>query len=401
MRTGVLLMGNHPPPFGGVPTHIVALASHLAPRGWDVHVLSLAPSSGSGEYLNGYTVHRPTRSDRWRTLLSTRGLGLGRAAVRYALQSPRHFLGTVALARFIDRLVQRYDIRVISAYHLLPAALAASWVCRERKLPLVTTVFGEIYAEPAMHARRRAELQFVLDVSSHLLSCSRHCAASFSAVGLSPRVEVLYYGVDTQRFSPHADGPGVRARHGVPSDAPVVLFVGRMVRDMGLHTLLEALPAVWAAIPQAHALVVGTAGPLLDDARLLARRHAGRVVVAPDVPDADLPGYYAAATVVVAPSTNARACFGLAIAEGMACGKPVVASDVGGTREVVVPERTGILVAPERADELAQAVIRLLRDPSTAAALGREGRVVVSERFPEERTLTRMREILEGLVAAP
>src|SRR6185436_16944634 len=190
---------------------------------------------------------RPARSELHRTLARSVVARPATAWARvrqfsdFARESPRLFVGCLELSAFARDLVRRYDLQVISAYHLLAAGLASAWVAEELDLPLVTTVFGEIHAAPEQYRRRRPEIEYVLGRSRRILSVSRHCASSLQLLGLQP-AEVLYYGIDTSRFHPDVDGSKMRRRLGLSSDDFVVLFVARMVREMGLHVLLASIP---------------------------------------------------------------------------------------------------------------------------------------------------------------
>src|SRR5580765_1812754 len=245
---GILLFGNHPPPFGGVPTHLHYLSSYLAERGWRVHVLSMAGPRREAD-TDHYTVHRPPGRELHealaRDLTARPGARLSQAwrRGRPMADSPRLFLGCLALSAFARDLVRRYDLQVISAYHLLAAGLASAWVAEELGLPLVTTVFGEIHADPDQYRRRRAEVEYILESSRRVLSPSQHCAASLRLLGL-PSAEVVYYGIDTSRFRPGLDGSSIRLQLGLDDGDFVVLFVARMVREMGLHVLLASIPEV-------------------------------------------------------------------------------------------------------------------------------------------------------------
>jgi phosphatidylinositol alpha-1,6-mannosyltransferase len=401
VATGILLIGNHPPPFGGVPSHIESLARFLARHDWDVHVLSLVPSGRVSEAIEGYRIHRPTQLGRWRGLARVgASLPILRRSLRFAVGSPRRFLGAVALAGLIDALVRKHAIKVLSAYHLLPPALAASWVARNRRIGLVSTVFGEIFAQPELHRDRLAELRHVVETSRKLLSCSRHCADSFRTIGLDPPVDVIYYGVDTARFSPTVGGEVVRRRLGIAPDATVVLFVGRMIPEMGLDTLLGAVPTVLQRVRQGCVIIAGARGALSRSAESVAAQWPGRVFVQADVPAEELPQYYGAATVVVAPSSNARACLGLAIAEGMASGKAVIASDVGGTREVLNDGETGVLVPPRNPAGLAEAIIRITGDPEARRSMGARGRQVAERRFDADETNHRLERLFQDVLHA-
>ncbi|MDQ3222588.1 MAG: hypothetical protein M3Q75_03810, partial [Gemmatimonadota bacterium] len=101
---GVLLFGNHPLPYGGVPRHIESLAGFLADRGWTVHVLSMAGARRGPEKTHGYTIHRPSRAERFELLarMGARHPGfIARQSLsfsRFATRSPRVFLGCLSLA---------------------------------------------------------------------------------------------------------------------------------------------------------------------------------------------------------------------------------------------------------------------------------------------------------------
>jgi glycosyltransferase involved in cell wall biosynthesis len=135
-----------------------------------------------------------------------------------------------------------------------------------------------------------------------------------------------------------------------------------------------------------HVLIVGGSGELREEAERAAGRWAGRVSVVADASESDLPGCYAAATVVVAPTIGARACGSLASAEAMAAGKPVVATRVGGIPEYVGEGQTGLLVPPGDSDALVHAVVSLLGDRDRLSQLGHAGRERVRRLFDNERT---------------
>jgi glycosyltransferase involved in cell wall biosynthesis len=300
--------------------------------------------------------------------------------------APRLFLGGLALAEWCRALIQRHDIRLISAYHLFSAGLVGSWLSRDLGLPLVTTIFGEIYENPEMHRRRIREVRQIAKESRALLSCSDHCAKSLRLLGLHDRVETVYYGIDTSRFSPTRDATPLRRRLNLPPDRPIVLYLARMNRIMGLEVLLEAIPQVVPEHPDAFFLLAGGEGELTARAREAVARWPQHMSVTTDVPGDDLPLCYAAASAVVVPSINARACLGLAIAEALASGKPVVVSDVGGGPEIVQHNRTGVLVPPGDSAALAAGLSSLLRDSARGERLAAAGRQLVLQRFDKDAT---------------
>lgn len=383
-------MGNYPPPFGGVPRHLEDLVPHLVKSGWDVHVLS--GPAGRDTLANGYTIYRALPRLRRRLELFPFLGGLiaaGNAwpALTAATQlPPREWFSQVSRARRGARILEGADIRVISGYNLLSGATVAAILGELYDIPVVVTNLGEIYSHRAQIHRRRRMVERIVARAAVLLAPTEHCARSYRELGLSPRVRVIHHGIAVNRFTPEVSGESVRHRAGFTPNQEVVLFLGRLVRDMGLHTLIAAMPAVLEALPRTGFLIAGGAGELLDDARAAAARWPGRVSVAVDVPLEELPAYYAAASVVAAPTRGSRACGSLAAAEAMATARSVVASNVGGIPEFVADGETGLLVPPESPEGLATALIELLSDPTRRATLGAAGRERVKALFNVETT---------------
>ncbi|MFJ9421403.1 glycosyltransferase [Streptomyces sp. NPDC101249] len=186
--------------------------------------------------------------------------------------------------------------------------------------------------------------------------------------GIDGRWRVVRNGVDPERFRPDGAGPArAELLPGVDPAAPLVVCVGRLCRQKGQDVLLDAWQFVSRRVPTARLVLVGD-GP--DRARL-ADLAPDSVVFAGSVTD-PVP-WYRAADLVVLPSRWE----GMALAplEAMACGRPVVASDVDGARESLPAALASrCLVRPDRPPLLAAAVTELLLDPVLRASLGRQGR---------------------------
>lgn len=401
MRKRLLLLGNYPPPYGGVPTHIKYLADYLAARDWDLHVVSFVGETPGIEQQAGYTVHRFVRRSRWSRLQRVAWPDFGHIGRHYPalLRSPRLGLNWLATVNFVRELICDHDIQLVSAYHILGAGMIGALLADELGTRLVTTIFGEIYSQPALHRRHLHEVRYVLNRSQRVLSCSHHCAESLKLLGFETPVEAIHYGIDTSRFAPGRGGAALRMRLGIAPGCPLVLFVARMVREMGLDVLLAAIPAVLQARPEAVFLLAGTHGELTPEALALAARHPRQIFVLPDVPYVDLPALYDACSFSVAPSVNARACLGLAIAEAMATERAVIGARVGGTAEVIAEGVTGLLVAPGEVAALADAIIKLVDDEARRVDLGKRGRLRALEMFDKDQTNRRMEQLFEEVVA--
>jgi glycosyltransferase involved in cell wall biosynthesis len=191
-------------------------------------------------------------------------------------------------------------------------------------------------------------------------------------------------GVDVVRFSP---GPSdVRDRLGLPGNAPVVGFVGRLTRDKGLPELIEALDTILKAQPDAHLLLVGWFDASED---ALSEALRTRILNHPRIHCtgfvADTAPYYRAMDLMALPTW--REGFPNVVLEAAATGIPVITTLSTGSRDSVVPEVTGLLIPPGYPEAISKAVLRLLRNPDRRRRMGEAARAWIMEHFVDERVL--------------
>jgi glycogen synthase len=236
--------------------------------------------------------------------------------------------------------------------------------------------------------------------------------------GVSPeRVRVIPNGIDPNQFRPTPDR-GVLLRYGIDPERPYVLFVGRITRQKGILHLVHALPFLRTGVQ----VVLCAGAPDTEELgremveqveRARGRSHGPILWVRQMVPRQDLIPLYSQAAVFVCPSVYEP--FGIINLEAMACATPVVASAVGGIREVVVPGETGLLVPFEPkgggdfepkdpgqfARDLAAAIDALLEDPERRARLGQQSRERVERCFSWASLARRTLEFYQDLVWGP
>jgi len=195
-------------------------------------------------------------------------------------------------------------------------------------------------------------------------------------IGPPDKFCVVHSGVDLERFRAAGGSPErTRRALGLPPNAPLVGCVARLVPVKGVHHLLDAVPAVRAAVPGAMVVFVGD-GPLRAglEATAAARHLDGGVRflgLRDDVAEL-LPLF----DVVVLPSLNEG--MGRAAVEALAAGRPVVGSRISGIQNVVTDGETGLLVPPADPAALADAIVRCLRDPELRRKFGERARQSVS-----------------------
>jgi D-inositol-3-phosphate glycosyltransferase len=205
------------------------------------------------------------------------------------------------------------------------------------------------------------------------------------------RMTVVPCGVDTAEFTP--DGP-VAPR----GERPRLVSLGRLVRRKGIDEVIEALRRV----PAAELVIAGGEGDGDPDAARLHERAvrvavAHRVQLVGPVARQDVPALLRSADAVVCVPWYEP--FGIVPLEAMACGRPVVASAVGGIQDTVVDQVTGLLVPPRRPDALAGALRDLLASPTRGAAFGIAGRDRVLARYDWERVAAATAMVYDEVVA--
>ncbi|MER7005703.1 glycosyltransferase family 4 protein [Dactylosporangium sp. NPDC000555] len=219
------------------------------------------------------------------------------------------------------------------------------------------------------------------------------------AIGGLTALERLAPGVDVDTYTPHVDGSGVRARHGL-TGRPVVVCVSRLVPRKGQDVLIRALPKVRRAVPDAALLIV-SGGPYRPALERLAREQgvAGDVVFTGSVSWAELPAHYAAGDVFAMPCRTRRRGLdveglGIVYLEASATGLPVLAGDSGGAPDAVREGETGFVVPGRDVDAVADRLIALLRDRDLAARMGAAGRAWVESEWRWETQAARLHALL-------
>ncbi|MBO0698348.1 MAG: glycosyltransferase family 4 protein [Zavarzinella sp.] len=190
-----------------------------------------------------------------------------------------------------------------------------------------------------------------------------------------------------------------------PPGPPTVVYLGRLEHRKGTVELLQAIPQVLAAVPDARFVLIGADRPHCPGGRTHAQyleedfapEVRRQVTLAGRLPQADVDRWLQTADVFVAPSRYES--FGLIFLEAMRWGTPVIGTMAGGIPEIVEHGRSGLLVRPEAPADLAAALIRLLRDPGLRAGLGAAGRQRAEQEFSIEQMARRTAALYDEVLA--
>lgn len=300
----------------------------------------------------------------------------------------------------LRRLVREHTLETGWITAMAPFGLYAPLVRAAGVRRVVASTHGQelgwVRAAPTRHALRA--LAHRVDALTYLTEATR---AELSHAGVAPpRWAQLSGGVDVTRFRPDAPGPDLRARYRLGT-GPVVVSVSRLVRRKGQDVLLDAWGDVLRAVPDARLVIVGD-GPMRRPlAERAARDFAESVVVTGPVPPEELPAHYAVAAVFALPCRDDRRGLqaeglGLSVLEAAATGLPVVVGRSGGSAESLRPDETGLLVDARHRGQVADALLRLLRAPDRAAAMGAAGRAWVADTWTWDLAAQRLAAVLSG-----
>jgi glycogen(starch) synthase len=371
----LMLSWEYPPHIvGGLGQHVADLAPALAALGVDVHVVTpLWKTSDVFADAPDVTVHRVS-------------VNLGDGDI-------------MDQALRVNQQLEREARQVMEAHPGFELIHAHDWLVsfagialkRAFGLPLLATVhateFGRTQGRldsPLSRAINEQEWRLVFE-AWRVVVCSNFMATELIGnLGVpADKVDVISNGVRADRFNSlkGVDHRLLRAKFALPHEQ-IVFNLGRMVREKGLHVLVEAMPEVLTQVPNAKFVLAGKPDSWGYWSWCRGRAEElgvdGKCYFTGFLPDDERDALLTLADVAVFPSLYEP--FGIVAPEAMAAGAPVVASSAGGLAEVVIHRLTGLTAYPDSPASLAWAIVETLRNPVEARARARSAyRRVVRE----------------------
>jgi len=261
----------------------------------------------------------------------------------------------------VRRLAKERGIQLIDAHYFYPDGVAAAKLAGELGLPLTITARGtDLNLIPQFELPRR-QIEHAARMADAIITVCDALQKPLLEMGIDPgKITTLRNGVDLELFRP-LDRMAARNRWG--ADGRTIVSVGGLIERKGHHLTIEALKSV----PNASLLIAGEGEerPALER-QITALGLTGRVRLLGQVPHDSLPSLYSAADALVLASS--REGWANVLLEAMACGTPVVATDVWGTGEVVAAPEAGVLVKDRSAIGIAAGLKALFDHPPERTA---------------------------------
>ncbi|MCW5943799.1 MAG: glycosyltransferase family 4 protein [Fimbriimonadaceae bacterium] len=360
----IMLSWEYPPRIvGGISPHVYDLSKRLAELNIEVHVVTKATPQAPDEEVepSGVHVHRVHLSAH-----------------------PNDFLHEIQLLNQATELRVRRLLEdwrpggqpTIFHAHDWLSLDSARELKYEYKLPIVATVHatewgrnGGIHTPTQRHIH---DQEYWLTYESwRTIVCSQFMKDEVHRYFDCPydKIDVIYNGVEPEKFQfdwTTEEQAAWRRRLATP-DERIVMYVGRFVREKGIHVLLNAASAVLARQPKTKFVIVGGGNRVALERFSRWYGLEDKVLFTGFMADRSLHRLFRCADVAVFPSLYEP--FGIVALEGMAAGAPVVTSDAGGLKEVVLHDVTGTTSYAGNPESLAWAILRAIEDPDRAKRL--------------------------------
>lgn len=351
---------------GGVSEHIGHLRTEFLKLGHQAVVIAPRSAQGGVEVRDGF-------------------YGIGRTVTIPANGSRARVTFDVTLYNAVKAMLRRERFDVIHVHEPLIPVLTHMVLLNSTSVNVAT-----FHAARASNPWYTAFKPFLSIIVSRLDAriCVSEPARELVSQYFDGPFDIIPNGIDPSRY-----GDGIEPFSWAWDDIPRILFVGRFDESRkGFKYLLKAMPLVHQQFPKAQLIVVGTGRPerferIMEEYEIAGVHFVGFV-------DADeLPRYYASCDIFCAPSVG-KESFGVVLLEGMASGKPVVATNIPGYATVMTNGKEGLLVEPKDAQALALALVRLLADRELQQSLGEHGQAT-AEQYAWPRVAARVLDVYE------
>ena len=381
-----LLTEKYTPDIGGLAISSERFARLLSSAGCEVRVFAPTPSTALRASLSLPPSEKRT--------LPSNGVSVTRFGVSKRVDD--------TLVNWFELIVEehkRESFDVLHSYFLTQAGFVATYAGKYLNVPSVVSIRGNDIERAPFDPSKFSHVMYALQSANAVTTNASELAKKAKAF-VDREIHLIPNGVDTELFKP-MEGNEVLARSILESDSllsntgkqvsrihlPIIGFVGELRMKKGLATLLSAC----AQAGKQHPLTLLIVGEVRqgDDKKLFDEfRNANPqlpITVTGHIPHNDLPSYYSLIDVFVHPSL--RDGTPNALLEAMACEKAVIATAVGGTRDILEDGKNGVAVNVNDTNMLAGKIVELLNNPAKRISLGKNARGIILNKFTPAKEL--------------
>ena len=380
------------------------LASALAQKGVKIYVI--APGEGGADHFESWDdIHIYRFPYFWPRKYQQLGYrdGLLNNLRNNRLAVAQAPIFVLAEFFYLFYILKKKKIELIHAHWSLPQGLLGILAKYTLKIPCVTTLHGsDIFG--LRHSIFKSFNKLTIAHSDVYTANSRATVARARRLSGHENSRLIPMGVNPNQFQKTA--AAVDLKNKLQLDGEVILSVGRLIDLKGTDYLIKALVGVLLEFPRAKAIIIGS-GPRKNHLIKLARDQqlSEKILFIDKVAHTELVKYYSLADVFVLSSIvnkiGETEGFGVVLLEAMACGVPVVGSDVGGISDIIQHEETGLLARQKDPQDIADQITRLLSDADLRKKVVKNGYHLINNQFSWEvisdRFIETYREALRGL----
>lgn len=378
--TRIAILGFYKPKINGPSIHTQALARYLKK---DHHVVVISVQD------KGLLVPRKWDDD-----------GIEVHSVKLSLMNKFTVIQT-----FLKSAIKSFSLRnEIDIYH--SHGIFFSGVCfLDRKKPFILTIHGYSSQETVSHGHIKINslpFKFMRFIEKQTINRSDVIIVVGSKLkdwviselhADEKKVFVIPNGVNPEKFRPF-NASSLRDKLGYSTNDKIILFVKKFTKQSGIEYLIQSIPLIYKRFPNTKLLAIG-GGPLHDELikEIKELGLESQIKLINRVPHEEIPYYLNMSDIFVFPSvpmSETEETFGTTLIEAMACGKPVVSSEIGGPKEILSNgNNVGILIPPKNPKAISDAVIKLLENSDYAKKLGDNAKNYVISKYTWNKVLKR------------
>ena len=375
MPSIAMVLQRYYPHIGGAEIQLQRLIPHLQARGFNVSVVTRKEKGlKSFEVVDGVSIYRVPSP------------------------GPKLLAGAI-FTLLATRLLSRLRPDIIHAHEILAPTSAAFLTKYFHGRPFITTIHrggvrGDIYKiKRRLFGMRRFKV--LLQKVNAFIVISREIDDELAELNVPFEKRIFIpNGVDTEIFAPPSSGQKIQLREqlSIPFHATVIVYLGRLVAEKRVDHLLRIWPQIKTAFPETLLLIIGTGSEetLLQGLAGDGVRFTGQI--------RDSVRYLKAADLYVSPSSTEG--LSLSLLEALSCGLPVLATSVGGARDVIQHNVNGYLIPPEDLSSLKNGLLTLLGDEALRTKLGQGGRQRIISDYSLDSVADKLSDLYTGLIKA-